>query len=491
MTSQHEPEHSTELRHGVLGINDAIAQSLALLALALGVALAPSAAAATVGPAVPWAYIVAAVGSLCLASVIVRYTRRIAHAGSVYTYTSHGLGPESGFISGWMYAGAFALGISFVLAISAEFLSTVLTNETSINLKWFPIYMILLVALLALAVLDIRVSTRTQLVLAAVSAVAIIVLCLFILFKGGDDGVNLQPFNPSLIPSTHGLFLAVVLAFTAFIGFEASAVLGEETAEPRKAIPKAILGTVLIAAAFYIFVTWAMSLGFGVANADQWAKDPVALDTLATRYAGHWLAVIVDLSVAGSAFVAALGGIHLTSRVLFAMGRDRALPRVFAWTHPRFRSPVAGISFCVVLTFVLGVTLGRHYGVFTYFFLMATTGSLAILFSYILVAVAGGIYFWRERAGSSTAYSVLLDVVLPLGAIVICGYTIYKSVWPRPPAPISYSLWIAAGWLVAGIIVVAYLALTSPERVRAFGQAMDQGEGKSEVEVEPAPQPAS
>ena len=70
-----------ELRHGILSVADALAQSVALLSLALGVAFASSAAAAETGIAAPFAYLIAGVGSLCLASVIIRFTRRMASAG--------------------------------------------------------------------------------------------------------------------------------------------------------------------------------------------------------------------------------------------------------------------------------------------------------------------------------------------------------------------------------------------------------------------------
>src|SRR5206468_428921 len=191
-----------------------------------------------------------------------------------------------------------------------------------------------------------------QLVLAAVGVAAILVLAFAILFQGGDSGVTLAPLNPANATSTSNLFLAVVLTFTGFIGFEAAAAFGEEAADPLRAIPKAILTAVIVAVVYYVFVTWMMGIGFG--DAGKWAKDPAALDTLATRYVGNWLAVIIDFSVAASAFVAALAGTHLTARTLFAMGREGGLPRVFAWTHPRFRTPWAGIAFSLLVTLLLG-----------------------------------------------------------------------------------------------------------------------------------------
>jgi amino acid transporter len=103
---------------------------------------------------------------------------------------------------------------------------------------------------------------------------------------------------------------------------------------------------------------------------------------------------------------------------------------------------------------------------------MATTGSIGILFVYVLVCLAGMVFFWRARSAGGS-YNWLLDIVLPLIAVAVCGYSIYASIFPRPPAPISYSLWIALGCLVAGLLVVLGLVYTRPERVRAFGQAFD------------------
>jgi amino acid transporter len=471
-----QPAGTGQLRRGVLGGADAVAQSLALLALAFAVSAAPASAAATAGAAVPLAYIIAGIGSLCLASVIVRFTRRIAHAGGLYTYTVRGLGPQVGFLAGWLYAIAFAVGISFVLIISADFLSAVLTANTSVHLGWFPLYIILLALILLIALTDIRISTRVQLVFAAIGVLTILVLSVAIVAKGGAHGLTWKPFDPSTAPSGHGLALAVILAFTGYIGFEAAAVLGEEATQPRRVIPRAILGTVILATIYFIFVTWAQAVGYGLAGVGKWAIDPTALATLSDRYVGHWFSTLVDIVVVIDAFVAALAGVNLTARTLFAMGRDGGIPRQFAAVTPRFRSPYVGIAVSVALTLVLGAWFGRHFGVSLYFALMATTASLGILFVYALVAIAGMVFFWRARRRDGTRYNVLLDVVLPLIAVAICGYAIYSTLVPRPPAPISYSAWIALAWVAAGLVVVVFLMLARPDRVRTFGQAFDTTE---------------
>src|SRR6266508_3617829 len=148
-----QPPRSTwsvgELRHGVLNLADAFAQSLALLSLALGVATATSAAAISAGAATPWAYLVAGVGCLCLASVIVRFTSRMASAGAT--------------------------------------MATLFTQHTSWSPSWFQCFLILLGGLLLFAFFDIRLSTRMQLVLGAASVAAILLLAIILLAKGGEQ----------------------------------------------------------------------------------------------------------------------------------------------------------------------------------------------------------------------------------------------------------------------------------------------------------------
>ena len=412
--------------------------------------------------------------------MIIRFTRRMASAGGLYTYIARGLDPSAGFLGGWLYGGGFAVGISFVLVIGSFFLSIFFKVHTSIDLSWFQCFWIMIALLALIAFLDIRISTRLQLVLAALGVAAILLLALVILFKGGDSGLSLQPFNPSKAPTTSNLFLAVVLAFTGFIGFEAAAVLGEEAANPLRSIPKAILTAVLVALVYYVFVTWMMSVGYGVGNAGKWAQDPAALDTLATRYVGNWLSVIIDLSVAASGFIAALGGLHLTSRTLYAMGREGGLPRVFAWTHPRFKTPWTGIAFSLLVTILLGALFAHRYNAnpIIYFVFMATAATVGILITYILIAVSGMVYFWRERTAGEVAYNALLDVVLPLAAIAICGYTLFRTIHPVPPyaGVVEWAPWVGLIWFGIGLVVTVFLSVKAPDRVARFGQVLAEGE---------------
>lgn len=407
--------------------------------------------------------------------MVIRFAGRFASAGGLYTYIARGLHPNAGFIGGWLYVGAFAAGISFVLVIASFFLSLAMAAHAGIDIGWYGWFFPMLALLAALAFLDVRVSTRVQLVLAVAGVGAILVMAVAIAAKGGSDGLSGAPLDPGHARSAAGLFLAVVLGFTGFIGFEAAAALGEETRRPHRTIPRAVLTAVVIALVFYVFVTWAMAVGYGADGADAWARDPAALDTLAQRYVGSGLAAVIDFAVAGTGFVGALGALQLTARTAYVMGREGALPRVFSWTSPRLGSPWVGIAVLLLVTLVLGATLARHYGPITYFAFIATTSTLMILLTYILLALSG-IAFFARGDGSGAARRWLPDVAVPLVAVGISGYAIYRSLVPAPPHPIDLAPYIAGGWLALGVVIAVGLNLRRPDAVRAFGAAESRPE---------------
>jgi amino acid transporter len=170
------------------------------------------------------------------------------------------------------------------------------------------------------------------------------------------------------------------------------------------------------------------------------------------------------------------------------MGREGGLPRAFAWTHPRFRTPWVGIVFSLVVTLLLGVFFAHQYDPITYFIWMATCATIGILITYILIAVGGIAFFAKDRTG----WNPLLDLVVPAGAIAICGYTLYKSIHPTPAYTgiVKWAPWVALIWLALGVVIDLWLTLMKPDRVRAFGTILGAGEGvPTAPEAPPVPSP--
>jgi amino acid transporter len=371
------------------------------------------------------------------------------------------------------------------MVVSALYLSQVFTVHAHIHIGWFPLFFIEMALMTLLALLDIRLSTRAALIAAAIGAVAILIGMVIVVAKGGASGLSAQPFNPDHVSSVGNLFHGLVFAFGAYIGFEAAAALGEESRRPLEFIPRAVLSAVLVGVVFYVFVTFALSIGFGVAGAGKWASDPTAYDTIVTHYVGRGLATVVDCAVALDAFVASLAATVLVSRTMFAMGREGGLPKVFAWTHPKFKTPWIGVIASIALTIVLLTWLAYFtYDPLTYFAFMATAATFLLLGTYMLVSGAGLRYFWLEKRAHGTRYNVLLDLVAPVVAIVICGLTVYWSIYPVPPHPLNEAPYLALGWLVLGVALIGWMRYKNPARVRGFGAILGDEAG----DVAPAPE---
>jgi amino acid transporter len=475
-----KPHHHL-LRKDVLGTYDAVAQSIALLAVLLGVALSSSSVAGAAGAAAPLVYLLAGLGCLCLTYIFIRFARLVASAGGIYAYIVRGLGPIAGFLGGWLYAGAWALGMSFILGITINYLLPIL-GIFHINVDWIVLYVVLAVLLFLSALFDIRISTRSQLVLEAVGILSVLILVALILRKGGVSGLSLTPFSPAALPSgISGLFFAMIFGFIAFIGFEGAIVLGEETVNPQRAIPRALLIAVVVGIIFYVLVAYSFSIGYGVTHvvpasahdkALNWANDQVPLHTMGSLYGGPVLATIIDLIVVLSGLMSALGNLNLTARMLYAMGRDRGLPSIFGRTHSRYKSPWVALVFGALVTLLLGSTLGLILGPFVFPYFVIAIGAEGVLLGYILVAISGIVFFWRSESRSKNPLVRILDVILPLIAIFLCGAAIFSSVSSAPQPPFNLAPYIVAAWLALGVIVVGWLWISKRELVSAFGKLL-------------------
>jgi amino acid transporter len=96
------------------------------------------------------------------------------------------------------------------------------------------------------------------------------------------------------------------------------------------------------------------------------------------------------------------------------------------------------------------------------------------------------VFFWRSRT-EDTAFQIVFDLLLPLGAVAICGYTFYESFKAPGPPPNTASPWIALAWLGMGVVVLAWLHFTHPERVRAFGSILGASESTETAADEGTP----
>ena len=301
----------TGLREDVLTLPDALAQSVTVLAPALSGGFITYLAAVKAGGATPLSFALATVVCLLIGGVVSGFARTIRSAGSLYTYTIHGLGPFCGFLMGWAYMLALSLAGPALLAGSSVFFSLLMADlgAPALLTHWWLWFGAGLLGWFALAYPGVELSTRSSLVFTAAGMAVLLALALVVVGKGGAHGNTLAAFSPHAAGvGWPGVFAGVAFGLLSFAGFQTAANLGEEIREPHRNIPRAVLGAVMIGGTFFVAVTYATSIGYGVReSATAWPGSASGLAALAGTYASG-LKDLVLAAVAVDAFFCGLAG---------------------------------------------------------------------------------------------------------------------------------------------------------------------------------------
>jgi amino acid transporter len=441
---------------------EAVGISLALMAPSMAANINPQGTAGSIGRAVPLAFALATVGVLLIAWTFVRLTQRFNHAGSVYGFVGASLGPRAGVVSGWALMGTYTFyGVVTATAsgiFGAEFLDAlgVWTNQPA----WAPFVVgaVALAGVWALAASNIREGTRVLLVIEATTVALILVVSVIILARlatGTAPNGNTLDFSVFTVPAgtgTSAVFLGVVFGFLSFAGFEAAATLGEEAREPRRDIPRAILGVAVFGGLYFVFVTAVEVMAFGTdaKGVESFVASGSLLGDLGSQFVAGWVGELITIGAAVSAFGCALACVVGATRLLYALSRDEVGPAplgaVSAGNGVPVRSTAAvAIAVYVVIGlgwFVLGVAP------FDLFVASGTIGTLILLLVYALATVGAArlLFFSGERRVAAW------EVIVPLLALLVIGYTLFRNVYPYPTDAAWYPV-IAAVWVAAGVLV--------------------------------------
>ncbi len=451
----------------------AVAQALAIgpmfsVALILGGVSRPDIGA---GWNATLAVLLAGLGVLAIAYTISLYARKYAGAGAVYEYLTHGAHPWIGvFTAGFFFVGALFLGgggIYLGLGVLIDGFWT--THVSDSGPAWWIWGMIALAIVLVFNYFGVRLAIRAMLTFAVVSFVPMLILAVVIIAKGGKDGNTLSMFNPgetSLLGITGGGVLGgILLGILLFVGFEAAASIGEESEDPHRSIPRALIGTVAVAAGFFVIMSYAFSIGYGqkAVSEGAWAFSPGPVSELATLYVGSWFATILELVVILDAMALALAICVMIGRGFFALGRDGLLPSFFAKTS-RHNTPwvgnlmvaVGGIGLVVLVSITSYATqfgfvdAGKFVPFFpndqfATFILAATIGSFAIELVYLVLAEAA--FRLVSQSGNKPWQYAIVAVAV---ATPVLGF--YGALNPEPHDSSNFN-WVAAYWTLGLLLL--------------------------------------
>ncbi|MFD3506050.1 amino acid permease [Nocardia sp. NPDC058666] len=410
------------------------------------------------GPSVSLAFVFAAIACGLTAVCYAEFASTVPVAGSAYTYSYATFGELVAWIIGWDLILEFTLAASVVAKGWSQYLGTVFGFDSatvqwgSITFDWGAV--LLLAVLTVLLALGTKMSSRVSAVAVAIKlAVIALVLVLGITYFKAS---NLSPYIPPSQPSDggasglhqslfsfvtgagdsnfgwYGLLAAASLVFFAFIGFDVVATAAEETKNPQKAVPRGILGSLLIVTVLYVAVTLVLT---GMVPYTELAGENATLATAFQIHGVDWAKNVISIgALAGLTTVVMVLFLGQT-RVGFAMARDGLLPRALAHTGKR-GTPVR-------LTVIVGVLCMILAG-FVDFGTLEEMVNIGTLFAFVLVSI-GVIILRRTRPDLPRGFRVPFVPLIPILAVLACLWLMVNlsvETWLR------FLIWMALGFVV-------------------------------------------
>ncbi|MGC8516120.1 MAG: APC family permease [Thermoplasmata archaeon] len=439
-----------------LGFADAVFINLgAIIGAGIFVIIGISAAAA--GPAVlisiPLAGMVAIFTGISFAQV----ARHVDKEGGVYEYGKEVLSPYAGFVGGSLWTFGNIIALSAVSISFGGYLDSVLNSS-------FPVLFIAVGIVTSFALLNILGVKNSAKTLRVIVAVNVLILALFTI-------VGFFFFHPShlsdfFIKGPAGIISGAAIIFFAFSGFSRVTTVSEEVIDPEKTIPKAIIVSILISAALYLLISLS-ALGLASAPSLATSTSPLALASSRTG-----LVFLVDIVSVG-ALVATSGviltGILGTSRVMFAMGRDREIPAKVAILD-RYSTPVVAI----IISLMLAVTMMPLASFGT----IVEASNTCVLTAYAIINVAAlkTHMKYRKQVSRNTLMSKNLFFLIPVSGIIsimiFFAFLGSESIYIAGAVFLIGTVYYAAKWKIAG----AGGTVPRKSRVRLFGRIRSKSE---------------
>ncbi len=478
-----------------LTLVDAIAQSVGFIGPVFSIAfLVPllvgtiSASGKGAGVAAPLSVLLAAIGVFALAYVIAQYAKRIHAAGSLYDYVTDGLGEKLGGAAGYLYyVGIMVLGAGLLVLIGGFIYDTILAEFNKTPLPRTAWMLVVFVVLAVILWFGVSLSTRAQLVLAMVSITVVFIFFLHVIISVGSANDVGKAFNPSSSPDGFtGVLLGMLYGVLLFTGFETAANLGEETAHPKRDIPRAILIAVAAIAGYYIIGAYAQVAGFHF-NLDEIGKAAsaplfvLAAPSEAGGYGGVAIGRLLELVVLLDMLAVLIGCSVAASRGFFALGRDERLPKALGRVSRRGTPLTATIVVAVFYLVTIAVTklfpsflaqtgLPHYFAIFAW---GSTFGGFALACIYLLMAVGALVGLRDHPRYPLVVLAAVVGILTTAGAI-------YGAIY-QVKAP---TIWAPEAALVIFVIGLV-LAFVMPGKPGTGTRAAEEYAGLSEAEQAP------
>lgn len=430
------------------------------------------------GAGVPGAFILAGILYLLFSVGFTAMTRHVTGAGAFYSYISRGLGGSAG-IGGALIAllAYFAVQIG-IFALFAVFMSATLA-PLGIELPWWIWSLLVLVVVVLCGQRNIAISGRILGVCMIAELLILLLLDIAIIMNGGGpEGLTLSGFLPSEVFAP-GLGVTMVFVLGAYVGFEATAIFGEEAHNPERTIPMATYVAVLLITVFYAVSTWAIVQHYGPSHVQEVAAGSLEgfYFNAAGELLGNWSVQTMNVLLLTSLFACLLSFHNTLNRYFYTLSHEGLAWKPLSKVHTRHGSPhIAGFVQAGLVTIIIaGFAISGADPYTVVFSWMSALAVLAILGVQVLVSIAVIVFFSRERYGRSiftTLIAPVLSTLGLLGAFLLVSSNLSMLTGSESPLVMAFPEFVAALG-VAGLVIALWLKRTQPDLYARLGRAFD------------------
>ncbi|TDE57937.1 APC family permease [Nonomuraea mesophila] len=402
------------------------------------------------------AYVIGLVAMAFTALSYAQMAKAFPMAGSVYTYAGRGIAAPVGFMAGW------AILLDYVLVPSLLYLVASVAMNSFVPVipvwAWLAAFVVLNTVV---NYLGIQMTARiTRIMLAA----ELVVLAIFLvvagvaLAQGRAQAGALTPIFDSSGFTFSVMFAAASVAVLSFLGFDGISTLAEENREDARRLGRSMLAALGLAAVLFVTQTWVAALLTPGRDALIASGDPEgnAFYDTAAYAGGPWLAVLTAVATAVAwGFANSLVAQAATSRLLFAMARDRQLPAFLSRVNAKHKVPVNATLAVAAVSLALGVFMStRANGVGELASLVNFGAMSAFLVLHVSVVVH---YVVKQRSTNWWAH-----LVAPVIGFAVLVAVVYNQ---NVAAQWVGGVWLAIGLAILGITYLIGRKPTLPTEV--------------------------
>ncbi len=366
-----------------------------------GIFVIPAAVAKGLGPAAPLAFVCCAIAMVLFVTCFAIAGSRVSLTGGLYAYVEVAFGRYVGFLAGILY---FLTALGAVAGVV-----NVLANSVALVVPFLGSPMMRIVVMLvvygSLVLINIRGVREGAGAVTVITVAKLLPLLLFIC--AGLFFIHPPNLSWSAWPGSKSLGDAVILLIFAFVGIEVALIPSGEVKSPARTVPRSAYLALVVTTIIYVLI---QVVAQGTLGSDLANHPDAPLAESAAKFLGSIGRTILLAGATISAFGFVTSDILSSPRMIFAFGRDGALPEFFAHVHPRYRSPDVAIISYATLAFALSVS-----GTFEQ---LAVLSNVAVLLMYFLCCAACWFLVSRDVRSDGEPFNFSGMKIVPALAII-------------------------------------------------------------------------